>query len=163
MIRRGPASGRADRRRASRPKSRRLDDHGQTTVLIIGFVLVIAMTVVVVVDASAAYLRRQALTSLADGAALAAADGLQGEQVYTSGLGERARVDPETARALVDVYLSSVRAGEKYPGLSHSVETDGERVVVRVGAPLDLPLPLPGVAQSTPVRAAAAAVVAVTP
>ncbi len=137
-------------------------EHGQTTLLIIGFVLVIAMTVVVVVDASAAYLRRQALSSLADGAALAATDGIQGEQVYTTGLGERAAVDPETARVFVQAHLASVGAGEQFPGLTHAVETDGERVVVHLRTRLDLPLPLPGVADRTEVSATAAAVVAVT-
>jgi hypothetical protein len=143
------------------PPARRTDDRGQTTVLIIGFVIVIAMTVAVVVDASAAYLRRQALSSLADGAALAAADGLQGEQVYTVGLGERAVVDPRAARELVVDYLISVGAGRRYPGLSHAVETDGERVVVRVAAPLDLPIPVPGVTRQASVTATAAAVVLV--
>lgn len=137
-------------------------ESGQTAVLIIGFMLVIAMTVVVVVDATAAYLRRQALSSLADGAALAAADGIAGEQVYTAGLGERAVVDPEVARALVESHLSSVGARGRYPGLVHAVEVDGERVVVRLGTPLDLPLPLPGVAPETRVTATAAAVVAVS-
>jgi hypothetical protein len=138
---------------------RRTDERGQTTVLIIGFVIVIAMAVAVVVDASAAYLRRQALSSLADGAALAAADGLQGEQVYTAGLGERAVVDPGAARELVVEYLTAVGAGGRFPGLSHVVETDGERVVVRVAAPLDLPIPVPGVASQARVTATAAAVV----
>jgi len=141
---------------------RRRSENGQTAVLIVGFVLVIAMTVVVVVDATAAYLRRQALSSLADGAALAAADGIAGEQVYTSGLGERAHVDPDVARALVESHLSSVGASRQYPGLVHTVEVDGERVVVRLGTTLDLPLPLPGVASETRVTAIAAAVVAVS-
>lgn len=140
----------------------RSSERGQTALLIIGFVLVIAMMIVVVVDATSAYLRRQALSTLADGAALAAADGIEGEQVYTEGLGERATVDPERARELVAGYLSSVKAAQRYPGLVHVVETDGERVVVRVGAPLDLPLPLPGVAEETDVVATAAAVVAVS-
>ena len=147
---------------AARQVRRRHDEHGQTTLLIIGFVLVVAMMVVVVVDASAAYLRRQALSSLADGAALAAADGIEGEQVYTTGLGERAAVDPETARLLAEAHLASVGAGARYPGLSHSVETDGERVVVRLSAPLGLPLPLPGVSGSAEVGATAAATVAVS-
>ena len=137
-------------------------EHGQTTLLIIGFVLVVAMMVVVVVDASAAYLRRQALSSLADGAALAAADGIEGEQVYTTGLDERAAVDPERARLLAEAHLAAVGAGARYPGLSHFVETDGERVVVRLSTPLDLPLPLPGVAGSAEVGATAAATVAVS-
>lgn len=147
---------------SARAPRRRQGEEGQTAVLIIGFVLVIAMTVVVVVDATAAYLRRQALDTLADGAALAAADGIAGEQVYTQGLGERAAVDPEAARVLVGDYLGSVGAGARYPGLRSAVETDGERVVVRLWAPLDLPLPLPGVVSRTRVAATAAAVVSVS-
>lgn len=129
--------------------------------MIIGFAVVIAMMVVVVVDASAAYLRRQALSTLADGAALAAADGIQGEQVYTGGLGERAVVDPDRAQALVEAYLSSVGAARSYPGLSRVVVTSGDRVVVRLAAPMDLPLPLPGVPDAGRVSAEAASVVEV--
>jgi hypothetical protein len=135
------------------------DDSGQTAPLIIGFTLILAMMVVVVVDATAAYLRRQALLTLADGAALAAADGIEGRQVYLSGLDERAMVDPAAARGLVASYLFDVEAARRYPGLGHSVETDGERVVVHVVAPLDLPLPLPGIGDSTRVGAVGAAVI----
>ena len=42
--------------------------YGQTTLLIVGFAIVAIMMVGVVVDASAAYLRRAGLDSLADGA-----------------------------------------------------------------------------------------------
>jgi hypothetical protein len=142
--------------------TRPADERGQTALLIIGFTLVLAMMVVVVVDATAGYLRRQSLSTLADGAALAAADGLVSEQVYLVGLGESAVLDPVAARELVASYLTAVDAPRRYPGLSHIVDTDGDRVVVRVAAPLDLPLPLPGVAGSTRVSATAAAVVRIT-
>ena len=144
-----------------RRAARRSDERGQTAVLIIGFTLVLAMMVVVVVDASAAFLRRQALNTLADGAALAAADGIEGERVYTSGLEDRAAVDPAAARELVEAYLASVGAGRRYPGLTHTVETDGERVVVRIATPLDLPLPLPHIGEASHVSAVAAAVTTV--
>ncbi len=138
----------------------RHEERGQTATLIIGFTVILALMVVVVVDATAAYLRRQALNTLADGAALAAADGIAGEQVYLAGLGDRAAVDPDAARMLVTGYLAETRAGQRFPGLSHSVDTAGERVVVRVAAPLELPLPLPGVGRTTRVTATAAAVIA---
>ena len=57
------------------------DQHGSVTPLLIGFALILATLVAVVVDASAAYLRRQGMNSLADAAALSATDGLQGDQV----------------------------------------------------------------------------------
>lgn len=136
-------------------------EEGQVAVLIIGLTLVLAMAVVVVVDANAAFLKRQALDTLADGAALAAADGIAGEQVYTTGLGDRALIDPETADAFVVDYLDSVGAGRRHPGLTYVVEPDGDRVVVRLAAPLDLPLPLPGVVERTNVGSVAAAVAVV--
>lgn len=145
-----------------RPLPRRTREDGQVTVLVIGFALVLAMAVVVVVDASAAYLRHQALDSLADGAALAAADSIQGEQVYTRGLGQPAVVDPERARALVDEYLSSTRASMNFPRLARSVATSGDRVVVRLVVPLDLPFPLPGVSNTALVGAESASIVTVS-
>ena len=137
------------------------DDRGPTTILIVGFAVVVMMLVVVVVDASAAFLRRQHLSTLADGAALAAADGIAGEQVYTQGLGDRASIDPEVAATLVADHLAASGASARYPGLRHSVVARGDRVVVRVTAPLDLPLPLPGVVDRAWVTGTAAAVVAV--
>ena len=44
------------------------------TLLIIGFAGILLMAIVVVIDASAAYLQRQGLDNLADGAALYGAD-----------------------------------------------------------------------------------------
>lgn len=129
---------------ALRARGRLRGDAGQTSLLIIGFTIVVVMMVAVVVDASAAYLRRQGLDSLADGAALAAADGVQGEQVYEGGLGERARIDPEAARDYVADYLAALGAGKRYPGLTYSVEATVDSVVVRISAPLDLPLTPPG-------------------
>lgn len=148
-------------RRAGPPPVRQGDERGQTAVLIIGFVLVLVMAVAVVVDATAAYLRRQALDTLADGAALAAADGIEGQSVYTGGLDDRAEVDPATAAELVDAYLASVGAARRYPGLARSVETEGARVVVHLTTPLELPLRLPRTGEATHVSAVAAAVVTV--
>jgi hypothetical protein len=115
-------------------------EHGQTGLLISGLFLVAVLLVVVVVDASAAYLRRQRLDSLADGAALAAVDGLQGDAVYTRGLGERAEIDPVAARAYSAAYLHVLGAQRRYPGLELQVITSAQSVQVRITTPLDLPL-----------------------
>jgi|SRR3954447_6112575 len=120
------------------------DERGQTTLLIIGFAIVAIMLVAVVVDASSAYLRRTGLDSVADGAALAAADGVQGRQVYEGGLGERAQIDPAVARRDVAEYLRDTGAAARYPGLTVHVEAGTDRVVVHVAAPLELPITPPG-------------------
>ncbi len=135
---------------------------GQTAVLIVGFFVVALLMVGVAVDASAAYLRRQGLDNLADGAALAAADGIQGRQVYESGLGERAEIDPEVAREHVAAYLRATRARAAYPGLRFRVDATAERVVVRVTAPLELPIRLPGLGGRTSISATGASYVLVS-
>jgi uncharacterized membrane protein len=137
------------------------DDAGQVTVMIVGFFVVIALMCAVTIDASAAYLRRQQLGSLADGAALAAADGAQGLEVYEGGLGEMAEVDAEAARAYVEDYLIAVGARDDHPGLVASVSSDGSRVTVTLQAPLRLPISPPGWDDSTLVTGNATAVVPV--
>ena len=144
----------------SRPTAGRNED-GHVTVMIVGFLVVVALMCVVVIDASAAYLRRQQLGSLADGAALAAADGAQGQEVYEGGLGELAEVDAAAARQHVDEYLSQVGASVDHPGLQAQVQTDGARVTVTLQAPMQLPVRPPGWDDSTLVEGSATAMVQV--
>lgn len=140
----------------------RRDEHGSVTPLIIGFVVVVALLVAVVVDASAAYLRRQGLNSAADSAALAATDGIQGEEVYTAGLGKRAQIDPAAARRYVADYFATSGINRRFPGLAYSVETTANTVLVRVVTRMDLPLRVPGVGTNVQVTGTAAAVVVVS-
>lgn len=137
-------------------------DRGSVTPLIIGFALILATLVAVVVDASAAYLRRQGMNSLADAAALSATDGLQGDQVYEHGLGGRARIDPRAAERYVQDYLARSGARAKYPGMRVRVSTRNNVVVVRIAAPLELPLHVPGVGPAPVVTGDAASEVLVT-
>jgi uncharacterized membrane protein len=131
------------------------------SVLIAGFFVVVALMVVVVVDASAAYLRHRELGSLADGAALAAADGAQGLEVYEGGLGGLAQVDAQAARTHVLDYLAAVGATDEHPGLAVEVHSDGTRVTVTLRVPLQLPISPPGWDDSTVVTGTASAVVPV--
>jgi Flp pilus assembly protein TadG len=138
------------------------NERGSITPLVIGFALLVSMLVAVVVDTSAAYLRRQGLNSVADAAALAATHGLQGDRVYTHGLDDRAEIDPATARQYVEDYLRSSGAVAHYAGLTWTVTTSATTVVVRVVAPLDLPLHVPGVGDTATITGSAAAIVAVS-
>ncbi len=139
------------------------DERGQTTVLIVGFAVVLMMAVALVVNVSAAYLQRQSLDNLADGAALVAADaGAAGDDVYAGGLGEdRLALLEATAREAVDDYLVSTGARAQYPGLARTVRVDEatRSVRVRISAPLALPLTIPGAPQTATVAAVGAAAV----
>jgi hypothetical protein len=138
-----------------------LSERGQTSVLIIGFALVLLMAVGVVVDASAAYLQREGLSNLADGAALAGADEVRGEPVYSGGLGEQVPLDARIARRAVRDYFGGIGAYGDYPGLRFTVDIADDEVVVRVNAPLDLPISVAGITDAR-VSAVAAAVVNVS-
>ena len=132
------------------PSDARRDERGQTTVLIVGFAVVLLMAIAVVVDASAAYLQRQGLDTVADGAALRGADaGSRNlEELYGGAWRRSDRLDQaETvARAAVADYLRATGAHAEYPGLTFDVDFDAgaDSVTVHVDAPLDLPLTVPG-------------------
>jgi Flp pilus assembly protein TadG len=142
---------------------RRRDERGQSTVLIVGLAVVLAMLVAVVVDASAAYLQRQGLDTIADGAALRGADlGASGEETYTTGVPEEdLRLTPAAVRTAVHAYLADVGAYAAYPGLSFDVGVDdaAHRVTVTVRAPIDLPLTVPGSPGTATVGSTGSAVV----
>lgn len=124
----------------------RADERGSVTVMTIGFLVVIALLLAVVVNATAAYLQRQEVANLADGAALAAADGLDEAAFYAN---QRVELDAASARALVGDYL----AGEEVSSVRVGV-VDGT-VTVRLERVVALPLTPPGWPDRTRVSAEA--------
>lgn len=121
-------------------------EHGTITVMTIGFFVFLGLLAVVVINASGAFLERRELDNLADGAALAAADGLNQEAFYAGG---EVAVDAEQARRLVAEYVagSDVRVA--------SVQTTGDRVLVRLERSIRLALRPPGLPSRTTVVAEA--------
>lgn len=139
------------------------DQAGQVSLLIIGMAVVLAMAVAVVVDASAAYLQRQGLDTIADGAALRGADlAATGEETYRQGVPVgRLDVTAAAARSAVRTYLGEIDAQRRYPGLAWTVVVDRATatVTVRLRAPLDLPLSIPGAPDSASIGASGSAAV----
>lgn len=141
--------------------TRARDQRGSSTPLILAFTAIILLLVAVVVDASAAYLARQRLDALADGAALQGADlGAQGSDAYDGGLatGDLSIARREAERA-VRAYLRDVGAAVDHPGIRAVVRVDDDRIVVELEAPLDLPLSLPGAPEKPTIRSVGSAVV----
>lgn len=124
--------------------SRRSDQRGQVSLLVIGMVVTLLMAIAVVVDASAAFLQRQGLDTIADGAALHGADS-GAAATYATGLpDDYLAQQAEGVEAAVHQYLRDIGAHRTYPGLRVSVEATGAQVRVALSAPLDLPLAIPG-------------------
>lgn len=137
------------------------DESGTVTPLIIGFALLLAMTVALVANASAAFLHRQGLDTLADGAALFGAEaGAEGTEVYDGGLDPQAlALTQAQARVGVQRYLADVGAFRDFPGLRYDVAVRDAQVVVTVSAPVDFPLTIPGGPTDARVSATGAAIV----
>jgi Flp pilus assembly protein TadG len=111
------------------------NERGSITVMSMGFLILLGALTVVVVNASAAFLQRQELNNLADGAALAAADGLDTAAFY-----ERRHVElsEPDVRSLVTQYIAGSEARIT------ALEVQRDRVRVRLARPMDLPLVPPG-------------------
>ena len=139
----------------------RRDECGSTLPMIIGFAIVLILLVGVVVDTTAAYLRRQSLDTLADGAALQGADlGASGYQIYAPDASDdQLRVTRGAATKAVHAYLRDVGAYRRYPGLTVvvGVSSKGGRVLVQLSSPLKLPLSVPGIPASLKVGAGGSA------
>lgn len=123
-------------------------DDGQIAVMTVGFLVVIGLLVVVVVNSSAAFLERRKLDNLADGAAVAAADGLSHERFYDHG---DVVLDRREARRLVRAYVNA-------PGVRITrVAISGDTVTVWLERRTGLALKPPGWSSQATIRSHATA------
>lgn len=111
------------------------DDRGSVLLLAIGLVVVAFLSVVVVVDASAAFLQRRQLAAWADTAALAGAQGIDLETYYSDGASAATRLDAATVAARVRQHLAAAPDDIAIERLS----SDGSQVLLVLSAPLRLP------------------------
>ena len=124
----------------------RRNEQGSTIPLLVGLAAVLLMGIALVINASSAYLQRQSLDTLADGAALRGAD-LGAAGVYGEGLTqERLLQETGAVEKVVIAYLESIGADKTYPGLEVTARVNPiERsVTVTLSAPVKLPMRIPG-------------------
>lgn len=113
------------------------DDRGSVLLLGVGLVAVCLLAVVVIVDASAAFLQRRELTALADAAALAGAQGIDLAAYYADGASVATRLDPVAVPRRVRAFLEG---SDPVRGMRiERVVADGVSVEVVLRAPLRLP------------------------
>jgi len=116
-------------------------DQGSVLVLTLGFMVVVMVLVVVVADASKLFLSRQALASVADGAATAAAQQVDTAAVYLGRTGATLPLSQAGASAAAAL---SVRQGAAAAGLTDvtvvEVTVTGRQVTVTVSGRVQLPL-----------------------
>jgi len=108
-------------------------DSGTILILTLGYLMVAAMLAVVVTDVSAVYLARRSVASAADGAALAAAQRIDENAIYTA-TGAFERLPLADITQTVDQYQSQADPSGRTTLTSTvvdatTVEVEGTRVV----------------------------------
>ena len=128
------------------------------TVLIIGFTAIILLMIVVVTDISKVFLVRRDLDATADGAVLAAANGLAAIYAQPAADGNAA-LDPSEARRLAAEYLDQVAASNRFDALDWSADVTGTTVTVRLTSTVNLPFEPPGWPGTSDIAAESSAIV----
>ena len=136
----GPGGDRAASDSTVKTRRGHTKDRGQITLLVIGFTLVLAVLIAVVVTASRVFLYRRALSTATDGAAIFAANQLDEAAFYAGGAGEHLPISADGARHAVAEYVARTGLAERFDGFGYAVGTDGRVVTVTFTARVELPL-----------------------
>lgn len=146
------------RAHGGRPNAR--DDDGSTLLLTICYACISLVLILVVVAATSLYLERKRLFTLADGAALAAAEAFAFDSVEVTATGTRPGLRSADVAAAVDGYLAAApTAGFEGLTVSRAESVDGQSATVSLSArwrppvlalvlPAGVPLEVTAVARS---------------
>lgn len=131
---RGVASG--HRRGRAEPES------GQVTLFMLGFCLVLLTALAGVAAASSVYVTRRSLSSVADGAAVAAADAVRESDILGGAAPEDRRLDGSAAEAAAGAAIDQSGAPGSLAEFAWSARLDdaGRAAVVTASAVADVPL-----------------------
>lgn len=127
--------------RTGLPARRERNDDGQLALLVVGFLLITALLVTVVVNASRVFLVHRSLSAAADGAALAAADALNEAAFYTDPNPQDLPLSSAAASEAAAAYVATADLPARFEGFSAgtSVAPDGVTVTVTCAAVVRLP------------------------
>lgn len=123
--------------------------------MLVIFAICLLLAVCAVTDIAAGYLRRQAVSSLADGAAIAVSDAASASSVYLHRHERYVVIGERAAQAAVTRYLRRAGAYRTYPSLFARVTVDGHVVRVDLQTTYRLPVHLPGAGATTVIHASA--------
>lgn len=137
--------------------SRLRSDDGQITLLVIGFVMIVVLAVGVVANASKAFVYRRSLASWADGAAIAAAQSVAEDALYSGPAVDEVPISGADARRAVDDYVARHGLGRRFDDLRVTVGVGHAAGTVTVEFDIWVPLVLSGDAAGIRVSAAATA------
>ena len=123
-------------RLAGATRARLNSDEGSTLLLTIFYAALALLVVLVVVAASSLYLERTRLFTLADGAALEAAESFSLDDVELVNSTVVPRLDPAAVDVAVDRYLADTPSAAEFPDLAviEATTVDGRSATVTLSA-----------------------------
>ena len=110
------------------------DERGSIMLLAIAFIGITLFAIAIVTDASTLFRQHRALVALADGAALAGAQGIDLDSYYAQGATLRTALNPDQVRANVHHYLQFTDDTVRVEALT----VDGGAVALTLTAPIRL-------------------------
>lgn len=133
-------------------------EDGTVLTLALGGVLLVLVVVLTLADASSLFMRRMALGTVADNAAIAAANAVDVEALYERGIGSTLALDPLTAAQLARASIAQASDPQLADVRLDDVRVDGDGVTVVVSAAVPTPLgPITG-DRDVRIRASASAI-----
>lgn len=131
-------------------------DDGSIMMLAIGLAVIVVMVVATAVNITSLWIARSELNSLSDGAALAGAQAVDTNSVYTDGIAGGVVLNAAEARLRVRAYVSRTDSDS---GLSHVAiaRISVERTTVTVALTADATVPFPYLLPSRGTRVASTA------
>lgn len=115
-------------------RARLNSDHGTVLAFATAGVLLVVALVLVLADTSSLFMRRAALMMVADDAAIAAANAIDIDAIYTQGVGDVLALDPVRARALAQQSVEAAQDSRLSVVRLDAVEVSGDVVEVVVSA-----------------------------
>ncbi len=113
-------------------------DKGSVLLLGVGLVALCMLAMTILIDASSAFLQRQRLQALADGAALAGAQAIDLDSYYVSGASESTRLNSTSVVRAARRHVESSTVEDADVRI-YRLWSDGVDVVVSLAEPLRLP------------------------
>jgi uncharacterized membrane protein len=115
-------------------------DQGTVLGYAIAGVLLVVAVALVLADTSSLYMRRTALMMVADDAAIAAANAIDLDAIYTQGVGDAMTLDPFEAHALAQESVDAVQDARLREVRLDAVSVSGSEVEVVVSAAVPSPI-----------------------
>lgn len=115
-------------------------DEGTVLVYALGGVLLVLSVVLVLTDTSSLFMRRAALMTVADDAAIAAANAIDVNAIYANGVGDSLGLDPVLARDYAQVAVDGAQDARLTDVRLDAVMVFANAVEVRVSAAVPSPI-----------------------